>query len=930
MSLLALAPGDRIGPYEIVAPLGSGGMGEVYRARDGKLNRDVAIKVLPDAFALDVDRLARFTREAQTLASLNHPNIAAIYGIEGNAIVMELVEGRDLSALIGAAHPLDLRDALVIARQIAEALEAAHDAGVVHRDLKPANIKVRDDGTVKVLDFGLAKAMDTSATSNSDAANSPTLTAHMSQMGLVIGTAAYMAPEQAKGRPVDKRADIWAFGVILYEMLSGQRGYQAEDVSDTLAAVLTRDVNWSALPAGTPPRLTTLLRDCLMRDTKQRLRDIGDARRVIGQLLGESPDTSSGATHANATPVAARRSRTLLAAAALVVVSAAAAILLWNTLGPGARGSAGTRTGSIRLSVSIPPTIHATRAAISKDGKTVIIVGNPRKPDGTDEPRARVYTRRLDDYEFKPIPGTDGVQNGTQSPDGRWLAFIATGSDQSTQLRIAKVPVDGSSPPVVLSDWSEDWDPNVVWLEDGDILVGSSQGTKFFRLPTNGGAPTSPMAIDTGSASSLRAFGQGLPGDRGVFFSMESWGPRGYQLDQWLLDPKTGKAKRLFENAGNARYVPDGYIAFSRGAVLMAAPFDLQKLEVTGAVTALPGSVRTLVSWAHGAFSLSDDGTLVSAPGGRLGTDRSLVTVDPSGQVTKFVADARSFESTPRVSPDGRAVVAVISNSKGTYETWVAEAGRPSLRRALALPNADCGLPVWSQDGQWLAYQRTARDMDDGIYLQRADGSGEPQAILKSGSLEVGVWATSFAPDGSGMIVSKFAGGKGDILFVPISATGSASTPRVLRATPALENDGRFSPDGRLVAFSSDESGRDEVYVADIRADGALGPATMVSSSGGLQPAWANGGRRLFYYNDPNRLMSVDITVMPRLSASAPVMAYDLKKLRVNPKEWDVMPDGRLLAIQKGEGEGDITDFNIVLNWSDELRARMTMPTSGR
>jgi serine/threonine-protein kinase len=362
----------------------------------------------------------------------------------------------------------------------------------------------------------------------------------------------------------------------------------------------------------------------------------------------------------------------------------------------------------------------------------------------------------------------------------------------------------------------------------------------------------------------------------------------------------------------------------------MAAPFDLQKLAVTGEVTALPGSVRTVNSWVHGNFTLSHDGTLVFAPGGRLGTDRTLVTIDSLGHVTKFAADARSFETAPRVSPDGRSVAVVISNTKGTYETWVAEADRPGLRRVLVLPNADCANPVWAADAQRLAYQRTARDKDDGIYLQRADGTGTPQAILKESSPEAGVWPTSVAPDSSGIIVGKSVGGKLDMLFMPISASGSASTPRILRATPSNESQGRFSPDGRMVAFNSDESGRDEVYVAGYGADGALGPATMVSNGGGVQPAWANGGKRLFYYNEPNKVMSVDISVAAKLTASAPVLAYDLKKLRVNPAEWDVMPDGRLLAIQKGEGEDDITDFNVVVNWLDELRARMTTSTPAR
>jgi serine/threonine-protein kinase len=901
-------------------------MGEVYRARDKKLNRDVAIKVLPDLFAQDADRLSRFTREAQTLASLNHPNIAAIYGIEGNAIVMELVDGQDLSALIGGTPALHLTDALALARQIAEALEAAHEAGVVHRDLKPANIKVRADGTVKVLDFGLAKAMDPSGASNSNAGNSPTLTAHATQMGLIIGTAAYMAPEQAKGKAVDKRADIWAFGVILYEMLSGRRGYECEDISDTLAAVLTRDVDWSALPAGTPPRLTALLRDCLMRDPKQRLRDIGDARRVIAHVIDGTPDSASGATAPVAAPAksGALTPGRLLLAAALVAAGGACAIGLWSTIGPGSRDAAGTLTGPIRLSFSIPPAIHAGGAGITVDGRTLIVRGNARRPDGTDEPRGRIYTRRLDEYEFKAIPGTEGVVATVLSPDGSWLAFIATVSEQSSQRRIAKVPIDGSSPPVALSDWDDDWSTNVVWLEDGDLLVTSNRGRKVFRLPTSGGAAKPPIAVDTGSIAGNPDLGRSLPGDRGVFFTMESWGSRGYQLDQWLLDPATGKARRLFESAGNAVYVPTGHIVFSRGAVLMAAPFDLQKLAVTGDVTALPGSVRTLNSWSHGFFSLSNDGTLVFAPGGRLGTDRVLVTVDTSGRVTKFAADARSYENTPKISRDGRSAAVVISNSKGTYETWVAEADSPGLRPVLVLPNADCAGAVWAPDAQRLAYHRTARDKDDGIYLQGTDGTGPPQAILKEESPEIGLTATSFAPDGSGIIVTKFAGGKSDLLFVPLSTSGGASTPRVLRATPSSENSGRFSPDGRLVAFSSDESGRDEVYVAAFSADGALGPATMVSNGGGGQPAWTNDGRRLFYYSDPDKVMSVAISVTPKLTASASVVAYDLKKLRVNQSEWDIMPDGRLLAIQKGEGEDEITAFSVVLNWLDELRARMT------
>ena len=371
------------------------------------------------------------------------------------------------------------------------------------------------------------------------------------------------------------------------------------------------------------------------------------------------------------------------------------------------------------------------------------------------------------------------------------MAFVATVSEQSTQQRIAKVLVDGSSPPVVLSDWDDDWSTSVVWLEDGDLLVSSNRGTKFFRLPTNGGAAKPPMAIDTGSMSGIRASRARAPGDRGVFFAMESWGSRGYQLDQWLLDPKTGKARRLLEDAGNATYVPTGHIVFSRGAVLMAAPFDLQKLAVTGEVTALPGSVRTVNSWTHGDFSLSNDGTLVFAPGGRLGTDRTLVTIDRIGTRDQ-VRGRRTLLRDRAESLSGRPQRGGGDLQRQGHLRDMGCGGRPPRPQAGARA-AQCRLRrprVGAGRAAVACISGLARDKDDGIYLQRADGTGSPQAILKEESPEVGVWPTSFAPDGSGIIVTKVVGGKIDMLFVSISASGSASTPRVLRATPSNESRG--------------------------------------------------------------------------------------------------------------------------------------------
>ena len=587
----------------------------MFRARDTKLDRLVAIKILPAAFAHDTDRLARFQREAKTLASLNHPHIAAIYGLEESggitALVMELVEGDDLSQRIArGAIPID--EALSIAKQIADALEAAHEQGIIHRDLKPANIRVRADGTVKVLDFGLAKAMEPAGGSSSNMSMSPTLSMHATQAGIILGTAAYMAPEQARGKTVDKRVDIWAFGCVLFECLAGRRLFEGETVSDTIAKILEREPDWTALPAQTPSKIRELLRRCLEKDAKKRQRDIGDVRIELEEAVtARSSSTRIAVAAGGSRTPAALPQRTIALAALLVVVGGAVGIGLWSTVGPGARVAPSAIRGPVRLSIGIPPGIHATYAGVAPDGRTLIVLGFPRKPDGTEETRARIYTRRLNDYELKPIPGTEGVQFYTMSPDGTSLAFVATISEQSSQRRIAKVPVDGSSPPVTLADWDDDWNTYVVWLEDGDILVASNNGTKFFRLASAGGSPKPAIKIDTGPLSGSAKFGNRLPADRGVFFSMEVWGPRGYQQDEWLLDPKTGSAHRLFESAGNAVYLPTGDVVFTRGDAMMTAPFDLARLAVTGEVTAVFGGVRTPNSWDNGNFQISRDGTLV-------------------------------------------------------------------------------------------------------------------------------------------------------------------------------------------------------------------------------------------------------------------------------------------------------------------------------
>jgi Tol biopolymer transport system component len=936
---MSLAPGTRLGPYEVTAALGSGGMGEVYCATDVNLKRQVALKVLPDRLLSDGERLVRLLREAEVLAALNHPNIAQIFGLEKSdgrtALVMELVDGVTLAEVIARGHPegervsarsrdkdgsvaprgggapraLSIDDALAIARQIAEALDAAHERGIIHRDLKPGNIKVRDDGTVKVLDFGLAKAMEPVGTTG-ELANLPTLTSPaMTAMGVILGTAAYMAPEQARGRPVDRRADIWAFGVVLYEMLTGRRLFGGETVSDTLAQVLTRDPDWAALPPSTPPRLAALLRRCLERDPRRRQRDAGDLRLELDEI-------TAGALPALAQP-APKPARTLARAAMLLFAGAAAGVAGWVAL-----ATTPSPAGELaRLSVALPPSLRVSAFDLTPDGKTIVASARQVAPDGTVPATGRLYRRRIDDYAFTAIAGTDRVTATALSPDGRSVAFVATLSDQSSQRRISKVPLDGSSPPVVLADWDEAWG-SYSWPEDGNLFVVSlaTDGTALIRLPANGSGPAPPMKIATAGIAGFPTLGRRLPGRRGVFFTMEAWAERGYQLDQWLLDLDTAKATRLLTSAGNATFIPTGHIVFTRNDTLMAAPFDARTMNV-GAITALGGGVRTSASWAHGDFRLSENGTLLYAPGGQVGIDRQLVVVDGAGAVTPYSSEKRDFSGPPAVSRDGRRAAIVIPNTRGTFEVWLADLDRPGLRRMLAEPTADNAQPVWSPDGRQIAYRRLARDRDDGLYVRATDG-GEPRAILRAGdALNVFLADFTWIADGSAFVVARVTpGGGSELLHVAAPNGAEAAAPRVLRKTPAFIDSVAASRDGRLIAYTSDESGRPEIYVTPLGPGHSLGPSVRVSASGGSRAIWAGDSRRLFYLEPPEAVMAVTIDARAGLSSSAPTRAYDLRTLRIGTSQWSVLPDGRLLAIRKGEDEDDVRVLNVVINWSEQLR----------
>ncbi len=801
---MPLPPGTRLGPYEIVAPLGAGGMGEVYRARDTRLGRDVAVKVLPDHFAGDAERLARFQREAQILASLNHPNVAAIYGLEESqgvrALVLELVEGPTLAERL-ARGPLPVPEALDVCRQIASALEAAHESGVIHRDLKPANVKISPAGEVKVLDFGLAKGTPTAASgSDPHLSHSPTLTEGATAAGVILGTAAYMSPEQARGKPVDRRTDIWSFGCVLYECLTGRRAFEGETISDMIARILEREPDWAALPAQTPTKARELLRHCLEKDAKKRLRDIGDARIELEEAVAAGKPPSGVVAAAQPTP--ARRARLSglaigLAGAALVAGVAIGLVLANARRSP----SRAARAGVTCLSVAMPSDVRVGRARLSPDGRNLVLLGRPRAAEGDEQARPRLYVRPLDRFEATPIAGTEGTTGFLMSPDGRWLAFVAPLSRETTQRRFAKVLADGSAPPVTLTEWKDAWVPGAVWLRAGDILIPTDQGKAFLRVPSSGGEPSGATKIDAGDFSGTFDFVEALPDDRGVLANATSYG----------------------------------------------------------------------------------------AGGG-----------------------------------DGRRGAAVITNAKAIYEIWGTDLDRPGLRRIAALPDADCAAPIWSPDGERIAHYRQALSAEDGVYVSRADGQGEPMRVLEKESEGDFLIPSSWSPDGSALLVTRAREGKNDVLLVPVkAAAGESALPRPLLSGPFSETSAVFSPDGRRIAYVSDETGKFCVYVCEFHADSGVGMSVPVSGSAGNRPRWSADGKTIYFVSDRSRVMAAAVSAGPPLSVGAPALAFDLEKLRVDDQDFDVLPDGRLLVIQKGEEEDDITRTNVVLNWTDELARRV-------
>ena len=872
---MSLAPGTRIGAYEITAPLGAGGMGEVYRAKDSKLKREVALKVLPADVANDRERLARFQREAEVLAALNHPNIAHIHGIEESggtiALVMELVEGEDLSTRI-ARGPMSLDEALPIAKQIAEALEAAHEQGIIHRDLKPANIKVRVDGAVKVLDFGLAKALDQGSgigdQGSGGLADSPTITSPaMTMRGVILGTAAYMAPEQAKGKAVDKRADIWAFGVVLFEMLTGKKAFDGEDVTDTIVSVMTKAPDWALLPAATPQHVRALLRRCLEKDPRRRLRDIGDARLEL-----EAPATSDAAAPG---PVHRPRSSLVIAAVAVIVA------LTGFAGGYFARGGfsrAPDRTVS-RFVIDLPQGMSLNRGslaalALSPDDRALAFVGNS---DGAQ----RLYVKWLNEPEPKEIPGTDGAGDPFFSPDGRWLGFFA-----NRQLKKVSL-TDGTM--VTLAAVPDS--TGAAWAPNGTIVFAPGYSTGLARISANGGAIQTLTTRNAATREASHAWPDVLPDGDHVLYTIEYAGKPFDEADIGVVSLASGATKVVVKGGSFARYSPSGHLVYVQAGRLLAVPFDPVRLEVTGDATTVVTGVSSEVGRGRGHVAVSRAGSLAFAPGDVNGSERDLLWVARDGAVTPATKLRQGFSDMSLSADGARALFQIVGSDD---DIWMLDLARDvPTRLTFGTENA---FPAFAPDGRRFAWS-SDRDGRFNLYLSSVDN---PQIVERLTTSDPDQLAAGFSPDGKFLIyVQPDPSTQDDIWMVPIEGTRQ---PQPLVKTAFFEGVPAVSPDGRWLAYASNETGRTEIYVQPFPGQG---PKRQITEGRGIQLPialrgstpdrplrWSRDGRELFYW-DGDRLMSVPITPGTSFGSAPPRRIFEME----NAIAMEPSPDGRRFLV---------------------------------
>jgi Tol biopolymer transport system component/predicted Ser/Thr protein kinase len=878
--------GRRIGSYQVVSMLGAGGMGEVYRAKDTKLKREVALKVLPEAFAGDPERMARFQREAEALASMNHPNIAQIYGIEERALVMELVPGKTLKG------PLPIETALNYAKQIADALEAAHEKGITHRDLKPSNIMITPAGVVKVLDFGLAAQ-------SREHQEGGTLTMSLTRSGMIMGTAAYMSPEQARGEPVDKRADIWAFGVVFYEMLTGTPAFARDTTSDTLAAVLREEPEWNRAPQ----KAQRLLRRCLEKDPKRRLRDIADAMALVDDV-GPAKTAPS-------------RSRLGMIASAVAVVAVLVAIVGWWYA---------TRPAPLRPLVRLNAEISADTplagaggvVALSPDGTRLALI--LRDADG----KVRLHTRLLEQNQATALAGTENAFSPFFSPDGEWIGFFADD-------KLKKISVQGGAA-VTLCDAP---DPDgASWGDDGNIVAAlNGRAGGLWRVPSSGGTPVPLTKLNPGEVT--HRWPQVLPGSQAVLFTASTVLGNYDEANIDAFSLRTGERKTVQHGGFFPRYLATssggGHLVYLHQSTLFAVPFNPGRLALAG----VPAPILEDVSGGAGGGGLfafggapSGPGTFVYLAATELGLPISWL--DSAGKTQPLHAPPGFYYSL-RFSPDGKRLAFALAGSTGV-DIWVKDLDRDTTSRLSFLAGMN-RLPVWTPDGKSIVF-RSENSPAPGLYWIRADGSGETQR-LSDGKLDE--WPFSFSPDGKRLAFSANGnGGSPDIFTAPIEGDPGRGTlgvrlgkPELFLGTPFGEGHSMFSPDGRWLAYTSDESGTSEVYVRPFPGPGGR---SQISKGGGLFPLWSRDGRELLFQTLDGRVMAVGYSAKgDSFDAGKPRVWSEARLLKVaGMPVYDLAPDGKRLAamLASDPAGGEPTHLTFLLNFFDELRRRA--PAGGK
>jgi serine/threonine protein kinase len=910
--------GTKLAHFEITSHIGSGGMGEVYKATDTKLGRSVAIKFLPEAFSNDSDRVARFEREARMLASLNHPHIAAIHGLEESGehkfLVMELVEGPTLAERL-ASGPIPFEESLKIAAQIADALEAAHERGVVHRDLKPANIKAPPDGPVKVLDLGLATALPGEDRDSTDPSNSPTLTVAGTQMGVILGTAAYMSPEQASGKRVDKRADIWSFGVVLWEMLTNKTLFgNGETISHTLADVLRAEIDFTRLPAATPPHVRELLRRCLDRNVKTRLRDIGEAR-----ILLQRPSASSS-------PTSPRRLQWVWPSAAGVLAIAVIVLgaIMWRT-------TPRVERPLMNLSVDLGP--DAAIAGFVPDYNTATL-----SPDGTrlvfssrSGGKQQLSIRTLDQPKAAPLTGTENAQNAFFSPDGESIAFFADGN-------LKKISVRGGAP-IVLCPTANTAAVGGTWGEDGNIILGMIRGG-LHRVSENGGTPEPLTQLDTQRGEQTHRFPQILPGGEAVLFTANN---KDVDLSEATVDVvslKTGQRKSLLRGGYYGRYLPQsrtsGYLLYVRSGTMLSgtlygAPMDLEKLALTGPEVPLLEDVANNPGSGSSKFDVSPSGTLIYLS--RKSAVYSIAWLDNAGK-TQPLLPTRGQYVTPSLSPDGARLSFGASFIEG--DIWIYDWQRDTQQRLTSTPGVNTN-PVWTPDGRGIVY-RSRSSGGYSLYWIRSDGATDAVKLVES---KTDLAPYSFSPDGKRLAYEDQGGdGGGDIWTLPIDWSDpehpKAGKPELFLRTPELERFPAFSPDGNWLAYAAGDRVNPDIYVRPFPPSPS-GGKWKISSDGGTSPVWSPKSRELFFQRITREalgigggIMAVNYTTKDATFVPEKPRLWSDHRMSRNTagKTYDLAPDGKRFAVleilQEAEQTTD-THVNLLLNFTDELRRRIPM-----